>query len=303
MEPFSRSELIAAGGIEPAPLETLPADDGTPLAYRRYLPQGPVAVLVFNHGGGAHSGAGYAHVATGLRDAFRIAVYTPDLRGHGASGGARGDAPSAEQMWRDVESFARLARREHPGLPLFVGGHSSGAGLTLNYASFDGRSEVDGWVLVSPQLGYKSDTARAPEASSGRTAFVEASVAPFVINALSGGRLMGHNRAVVFNYPPQVLEADPGMVGWNTVNLANGITPQAPGEQFAALDRPFGLWIGGEDEIFVPRKVVAFGARAEGVRESSASEVVPDQTHLGILVHAAEFVGPWIVATAARPGG
>ena len=105
----------------------------------------------------------------------------------------------------------------------------------------------------------------------------------------------GSPRAVVFNYPPEVLEADPGMVGWNTVNLANGITPQAPDEQFASIDRPFGLWIGKSDELFVPEKVVAFGALAERARAESVSAVVPGETHLGILVDAADFMGPWLV--------
>ena len=295
MEPLSRSELNAAGAGELAPVETLEAEDGGALAYRRYVPAQPRAVLVFHHGGGAHSGAGYAHLGAGLRDRFRVAVYTPDLRGHGASGGPRGDAPSAEQLWRDVGSFVRHVRNEHPGLPVFVGGHSSGAGLALNYASFDGRAEVEGWVLVAPQLGYKSGTARTPDPNLPGASFVEVKVTPFVIHAMTGGFAMGHARAVVFHYPAEVLEADPGMVGWNTVNLANGITPQAPGDQFAALERPFGLWVGERDELFVPDKVVAFGSLAEGVREASVSAVVLGETHLGILVHAADFVGPWLV--------
>jgi pimeloyl-ACP methyl ester carboxylesterase len=292
-EPFSLAELVAAGTSNVEPLQTLSADDGIMLAYRAYVPAAPSAVLVFYHGGGAHSGAGYAHLAAGLRDRS-IAVYTPDLRGHGASGGDRGDAPSAEQLWRDFRTLIDFAAAEHPELPVFAGGHSSGAGLTLNYASWPERTPVSGYVFLSPQLGHRSETARPAEPT--RQGFVEVSVLPFVVNGVTGGWLMGHSRAVVFHYPPAALESDPGLVTWNTVNLANGITPQAPGDQFAALDRPFGLWIGANDEIFLPERVVAFGELANGVSDASTAAIVPDQNHLGILVRAAEQIGPWLEA-------
>jgi acylglycerol lipase len=124
------------------------------------------------------------------------------------------------------------------------------------------------------------------------------SITPFIVNGVTGGRLMGHSRAVVFHYPAAALESDPGLVGWNTVNVANGITPQAPAEQFAALDRPFGLWIGADDELFVPERVIAFGELATTVGDRSSAAVVPDQKHLGILVRADEQIGPWLDAQA-----
>ncbi len=111
---------------------------------------------------------------------------------------------------------------------------------------------------------------------------------------MTGGRLMGHTKAVLFNYPPETLASDPRMVAAYTVNLANGITPRAPRDQFAQLDRPFGLWIGAEDELFEPEKVIAFGRLAERVRDDSVAAVVPDRNHLGILVSAHEFIGPWL---------
>ena len=126
------------------------------------------------------------------------------------------------------------------------------------------------------------------------TRFADASVLPFIINAMTGGRLLGHNFAVRFNYPPDVLAADPGIVVANTVNLANGITPSAPERQFVGLEQPFGLWIGAEDELFEPDKVIEFGRLAARVGDSSVSVVVPDCNHLGILVSAHELIGPWI---------
>jgi len=298
--PFSFSELRAAGGGEPAALETLRADDDISLTFRRYAPTRPRAVVIFHHGGGAHSGAGYALLAAGLRDAARVAVWTPDLRGHGSSGGPRGDAPSPEQLWRDVRSFVRQAREVHPGLPVFVAGHSSGAGLSLNYASWPERAPVEGYLFLSPQLGHRSDTSRASDPDDPRPAFVEVRLAPFVLNGMTGGWAMGHSRAVIFNYPPELLASDPGMVGFNTVHFANGLTPSAPRDQFAALDRPFGLWIGEHDEIFDPTRVLAYGPLAEQVAADSSSALVPDRNHLGILVDAHEPLGRFLDAWLAK---
>lgn len=298
-ERLSLRELREAGAGDLSPLRTLTASDGTPLAYRAYVPEHPIAALVFYHGGGAHSAAGYTHLAAGLRDDPGIAVYTPDLRGHGRSGGEPGDAPSPEQLLRDVGTLVDFARAAQPGQRVFLGGHSSGAGLILNYASWTQRPVVDGYVFLSPQFGFRSDTARE-QAQGEISPFVRVSTTPFIINSLSGGRLMGHTEAVFFNYPPETLANNPSIVSAYTVNLANGITPKAPHDQFADLDRPFGLWIGSEDELFEPRKVMIFAALAAGARNGSSGSVIQGRNHLGILVSAHEFIGPWL-ARAALP--
>lgn len=254
--------------------------------------------MIFLHGGGAHSGAGCGHLGAGLRDDFRITVYTPDLRGHGASCGARGDAPSAAQLWRDVDTFVDHVRTEHPGVPLFLGGHSSGAGLALNHATrWSGRA-VEGTLLLAPQLGHRSRTAREPAAGGSPEPFAQARILPFVLHSMSGGRLLGHARAVWFRYPESLLAADPGFVGWNTVNVANGISPASPRDQMRALERPFGLWIGADDELFDPERVLAYADLAVAVRGASVAAIVPERSHLGILVDAHRWLGPWIVERA-----
>ncbi len=300
--PFSMQELTEAGSGDVAPVQEFGASDGVALAYRAYLPEHPIAAVVFYHGGGAHSGAGYAHLAAGLRDGTQIAVYTPDIRGHGESEGDRGDAPSTEQLFRDVVSFVDFARAAHPDLPLFVGGHSSGAGLALNYATWSGHEPVDGYLFLSPQLGFRSKTERS-KTQAGETPFAEARITPFIIHAMTGRLLMGHNKAVRFHYPPEALQADPRIVTANTVNLANALTPQSPQRQFARFSDPFGLWIGANDEIFDPEKVIEFGHSATQSRTNSTSTIIPNQTHLGILVTAHEFIGPWLEQQITRSNG
>ncbi len=116
---------------------------------------------------------------------------------------------------------------------------------------------------------------------------------------MSGGTLHGHTHAVRFNYPAEVLEADPGLVASNTVNMAIALTPSAPLEQFAALDRPFGLWIGSNDELFQPDKVIALAELAVGVRARSLAGTIQGEKHLSVLMKAHETIGPWLAGMAA----
>ena len=295
---FSRDELREAAPLAAAGVSFIEAGDGVALAYRAYIPAAPRAVLLFYHGGGAHSGAGYQHIGHGLQLRFRIAVYTPDIRGHGASGGPRGDAPTPRRVWDDIGVLIRHVRAAHPGLPLILGGHSSGAGLVLNYAGQPGHEPVDGYVFVSPQLGPHGHADRPGIAAP----FATVDVQPFIANAMSGGRLQGHTPAVRFNYSPEVLAADAGMVASYTVNMSNAVTPAKPREQFENLDRPYGLWIGAEDELFLPEKVLAVGAPSPALRAACELVIVAGAKHLSILLSAHESIGPWIERRAGTGG-
>jgi len=217
-------------------------------------------------------------------------VYTPDIRGHGASGGPRGDAPSPKQIWEDISTCIRHIRADYPHLPLFLGGHSSGAGVALNYASQADHEPVSGYVFLSPQLGVQAQTDRPSLAAP----FAIVDVSAFVAYATSGGTSHGHDYAVQFNYPADLLVADPGLVAAITVNTSVALIPSAPRRQFERLDRPFGLWIGSEDELFLPDKVLAFGDLAVSVRADSQVSTISNAKHLSVLVKAHETIGPWI---------
>jgi len=289
---FSFRELSEAGKITLATSQSLQATDGISLSYRRYTPAAPRAAVLFYHGGGAHSGAGYQYIGNGLQTKFDTVVYTPDIRGHGFSGGPRGDAPNPKQVWEDITSFIKQIRADYPQLPLFLGGHSSGAGLALNYTSEHDHERVTGYVFLSPQLGFRSQTDRPAQSAP----FAKVDVSAFADYAMSGGTARGHDYAVRFNYPAELLKADPGMVPAITVNMSIALTPFSPREQFAALDCPFGLWIGSEDELFVPEKVLAFANLAGSVRSRSQVGTIAGGKHLSVLVRAHETIGPWITS-------
>jgi alpha-beta hydrolase superfamily lysophospholipase len=295
-ESFSFKELRGTARIKPGPTESIVAEDGIKLSYRRYIPASPIAAVLFYHGGGAHSGAGYQYLANGLQSEFSMAVYTPDIRGHGNSGGNRGDTPAPEQVWSDISTFIKRIRTEFPDHPLFLGGHSSGAGLSLNYASQPDREQVNGFVFLSPQLGAESKTER----ESTNPPFAKVNGADFILNATTEGRLAGHNYAVRFNYPEELLAADPGLVGAITVNMSRSLIPAMPEDQFKSIDRPFGLWIGSDDELFLPEKVIAFGNSAKLKRNGSVADIIPGAKHLSVLLNAHKIIGPWITQMVTK---
>ncbi|WP_244182987.1 alpha/beta fold hydrolase [Vibrio hangzhouensis] len=292
---FSLKEIKNADRKELMPLEYIRASDDTSLAFRSYLPQQAKAILIFYHGAGAHSGLTYNHIGVGLRDEFEIGVYMPDLRGHGGSGGDRGDAPSDEQVWSDINEVVKHVRAQYPNLPIFLGGHSGGAGLVLNYSSWDQRASIDGYVFLSPYFGFRSETSY-DEGKNGGYEFSTINVSDFVINTLSGGLFLGHSKAVKFNFPVSILEKNPEIVTFNTVNMSNSVTPYSPDTQLSDLQQ-FGLWIGSKDEAFDPVKVTRFAEENSNKKADKEIMIIEGENHFSIILEASEYIGSWITHT------
>ncbi len=289
---FSLVEIKNAPKKTMEPLQYIQATDDVSLAYRSYLPQQAQAILIFYHGAGAHSGLTYNHIGAGLRDGFNIAVYMPDIRGHGGSGGDRGDTPDVEQVWSDTNTIVEIARDKYPNLPIFVGGHSAGAGLALNYSSWDQRAEVDGYVFLSPYFGFRSET-NYEEGENKGFEFSTVKTSDFVINTMSGGLFSGHSKAVKFNFPDAVLRDNPEIVPFNTVNMSNAVTPHSPDTQLSDVQQ-FGLWIGKQDEAFDPLKVTMFAQKYSDKKANKEIEIVDKENHFSIILNASDLIGPWI---------
>ncbi|WP_245905391.1 alpha/beta hydrolase [Photobacterium lipolyticum] len=295
---FSLTEIKNADKKELSPLEYIPATDGISLAFRSYLPLHAKAILIFYHGAGAHSGLTYNHLGDGLRDDFDIAVYMPDIRGHGGSGGERGDAPSEEQVWSDINAVVKHALVKYPNLPIFVGGHSGGAGLALNYSSWDKRAAIDGYVFLAPYFGFRSETNYDEDKNNGFE-FSTVKTSDFVLNTMSGGLFFGHSKAVNFNFPESVLEQHPEIVTFNTVNMSNSVTPYSPDTQLSQLQQ-FGLWIGLQDEAFDPGKVARFAKEHSDKKATKQIRIVDEENHFSIILEASNLIGPWITGTHSR---
>jgi acylglycerol lipase len=124
--------------------------DALTIYHQAWIPDGdPKAVVVLLHGLAEHSGR-YGHVAKALADAG-YAVHALDLRGHGKSDGKRTYVKSYDEYQRDILQFRRLVELRHPGLPLFVLGHSMGGNLALGHV-LDHQAGVHAMVLSAPAL-------------------------------------------------------------------------------------------------------------------------------------------------------
>jgi alpha-beta hydrolase superfamily lysophospholipase len=128
----------------------LVCEDGVELWGRLWLPQAePRAVVCLVHGLGEHSGR-YEHVALAFA-ARGHGMLNYDLRGHGHSPGARGDAPSFEHLVSDVGCCLGEARARFPTTPRFLYGHSLGGMLSLDYA-LRHKPALAGLIVTSPGL-------------------------------------------------------------------------------------------------------------------------------------------------------
>jgi acylglycerol lipase len=121
---------------------------GLDIFWQTWLPPGPCrGVVVIAHGAGEHSGR-YLHVADRLvREGY--AVYALDHRGHGRSGGPRALIDRMDNAVADLDTLVLRAAGEHPGLPVFLLGHSMGGTVSLCYA-LRHQDRLDALALSGP---------------------------------------------------------------------------------------------------------------------------------------------------------
>jgi acylglycerol lipase len=129
---------------------SLAANDGTRLLLRHWAATGnPWASVLLIHGVGEHSGR-YERTA-GLFARAGIDVIAFDLRGHGASGGPRGDVERWTDYLDDLELVLGQVRLAADGRPVALVGHSMGGLLCTDFVLSD-RPMPDLLVLSAPGL-------------------------------------------------------------------------------------------------------------------------------------------------------
>jgi alpha-beta hydrolase superfamily lysophospholipase len=129
----------------------LTASDGVNLHYLCWSSgrSPPWAVIIFLHGIASHAGW-FGETAADL-DSRGVAVYGPDRRGSGRSGGPRGHLERYERALDDVEEMARLVSSEHGSTPVFLAASSWAAKLAVVYAA-QRPGSLSGLLLLGPGL-------------------------------------------------------------------------------------------------------------------------------------------------------
>lgn len=132
--------------------------DGATVFWQQWFPDDePIGVVCLVHGLGEHSGR-YTHVARRFTDAG-FAMFAMDLRGHGSSGGTRGDLRVDDAM-KDIAELLADAMDEYPGVPVFLYGHSLGGLLGMTYVVRH-RPQIAGMVASAPALDTELREQRA----------------------------------------------------------------------------------------------------------------------------------------------
>jgi acylglycerol lipase len=246
------------------------ARDGTPLLVREWSVEAgePWAMLLLVHGLAEHSGR-YEHVGAQFA-AAGIETYAIDLRGFGASGGARAWVNRWSELHDDLEERITALRTGAPTRPLVLYGHSLGGLVCLGYV-LDGRSEPDLLVLSAPAI-----SADIPAWQRGLVALL-GRIAPRIRipNRLSGSQL-STDPAVGVDY-----FADPLNVHASTARF--GVLALAEQRRVAAaVDRvsiPTLVIHGGDDSLVPTATSAVFEGRPgvtrqvfEGLRHETHNE-------------------------------
>lgn len=132
---------------------------GVRIVYDVWMPDTtPRGVVVLAHGYGEHARR-YDHVAEAFGQAG-LAMYALDHRGHGRAGGKRVRVRHMKEFVADYRTLVLTARKENPGIPLIVLGHSMGGGIAFAYGVAH-PDEYDLMVLSGPAIAAHTGVSKA----------------------------------------------------------------------------------------------------------------------------------------------
>lgn len=128
---------------------TFKTADGASLYTMDAPVSGAKAIVYIVHGIGEHIGR-YTHVAQYL-NGRGYAVFGHDHRGHGRSDGERVYFDSFDVPVRDLKARVEVVKASHPGLPVFMYGHSMGSLITTLFMQKH-QDMVRGWISTGSPL-------------------------------------------------------------------------------------------------------------------------------------------------------
>ena len=224
--------------------------DGVALPYRVWLPEGAPSTVVLALHGMNDSRDGWEYPGPDFAKAG-MAVYSPDLRGFGATR-TRGFWAGAKGLVNDARSMATLLHQRYPKTRLVLMGESMGAAILMALATDPDPSPVDGYVLIAPAVWGRAEMSVLMRTSL----WLADHVAPGLM--LTGGGFVRvtatDNRAALVR-----LSNDPLTIHATRVDAIKGLVDLmdkalAAAPQFHA---PALFLYGGHDELVPPRATAA----------------------------------------------
>ena len=252
--------------------ETIYMRDGYRLQVRSYFNgDGPLIVLV--HGSG-WNGLQFSHLAPQLAGT----VLVPDLRGHGAQPGRRGDVDYIGQMEDDLADL--ITARVGLDQKVVLIGHSSGGGLVVRFAGGAQGDLLDGAVLLAPFLHHSAPTMRA---NSGGWAqpLLRRIIGLSMLNAV-GIKAWNHLPVIQFNMPAEVLQGPLGHLATTSYSyrLNQSYAPRSDYLSDIRSLPKFLLLAGAQDEAFIAE---AYRPLMETETDKGAYQILEDTGHLDLV--------------------
>lgn len=118
--------------------------------HQAWLPDGEIkAIVMIVHGVGEYSSR-YTNVVNHFVP-LGYAIYSLDHIGHGKSDGEREMLDRFEDFTAPLTTFYKKIVEQHPGIPVFIYGHSMGALITSFYL-LDCQAQFKGAVISAPPV-------------------------------------------------------------------------------------------------------------------------------------------------------
>lgn len=250
-------------------LRRFSARDGASLAYRAYPAARSKTVVVLVHGSSGSSAS--VHTLAKALQGGGITVYTPDIRGHGESG-KKGDIGYVGQLEEDLADF--LAALGPMGGNRILVGHSSGGGFVLRVAAGPLGDRFDGYLMLSPFLGYDAPTSR-PNASGWAAPYIPRIIALLLLSRIGVHAFEGLP-VVAFAVPRDTL----GTPTYSFRLWANFAARRDWQQDIRGIRRPAAVLVGADDELFIANE---YAPLFKALRPEVPVTLVPGTNHMQMV--------------------
>jgi len=290
VDPFSFNEILSLDTTIKLP-SYMKSHDGTELAYYQFTDSNCQDIVILYAGAGMYGNKAYQWVANQLYTKYQVGCYIFDLRGHGHSNGARGDAPSEQAVWLDVADAVRLVRKNHNKSKIHLAGHSAGAGLIVNVLAQKTTPDIDSAILLAPYLGPNSGAIKTQN-DANKSFIKKIRYWVYLVGGFISVKLVAHVQAVFFNYPEYILKNDPLIVDSYTYAMSCATTPYETKKLFDCINKPLAIYVGANDEQFIPEQILACKNYTQAIVDA---KIIPDLGHLSILLQAPKLIANYLV--------
>jgi pimeloyl-ACP methyl ester carboxylesterase len=179
-------------------------------------------------------------------------VVVPDLRGHGPEAVTRGTINHITQLEEDTaDLIGEIERKEGKEREIVLGGHSSGGGFVVRFASGEYGGLADRVILMAPFLRYDAPTTK-PDSGNWAIASFRRIIGLSMLN-LVGIHAFDYLPVIKFNMPKSIMESDLGPTATlqYSFSLNSGIAPRFDYTgDLSGIQQPVLLIVGSEDEAF-----------------------------------------------------